>query len=81
MKADTNVVLIYFRLQQSAIFDFPFILTSDNVVTSPGEFFDPSRWNFELRYALYHIYFRLKAAIFDSPLIHTSGNLGNSLVV
>ena len=42
-----------------------------------------SLWNFvatfrdKLRYTLCQIYFRLQAAIFDSPLIHTLGSLGS----
>ena len=41
MKADEYIVLIYFRLQQTVIFDFTFILMSDNVVSSPDVLRDP----------------------------------------
>ena len=41
IKADIYVVLIYFRQQQAAIFDFTLILTSNKVVTSPGVLRDP----------------------------------------
>ena len=36
---------------------------------------------FDFDHAKYHIYFRLMVTIFDSPLMHTSGNLRSSLVV
>ena len=56
---------------------------------SPVPLPDPKTWHVEfrgchaykLRYVLYHIYFRLQVAIFDSSQIQTSGSLYCSLVV
>ena len=61
VKADSYVVLIYIRLQQAAIFDFPDILILDNVVTCPGVLRDPGNISplefrcYSVRYTICHI--------------------------